>query len=140
MPRNVRRRACGLVMVAIAIGACGSPGGTFRATDPPPSPSSASPGSAAPPSDAGPSAGAPTAGSGESPPAPPPGFPAWAKLEVGGTLPRPREDHTWTVDPEAGVAYLFGGRSGGTPFDDLWAFDLATNAWSQLEVAGPVPA
>ena len=35
-----------------------------------------------------------------------------------GDRPAAREDHTWTVDPATGVAYLFGGRDGATVLDD----------------------
>ena len=64
--------------------------------------------------------------------------PAWALLAVSG--PAAREDHTWTVDPERGIAYLFGGRDGATVFGDTWAFDLATDTWSQLQPATSPPA
>jgi hypothetical protein len=61
---------------------------------------------------------------------------AWQRLEVAG--PAAREDHTWTVNGRGTTAYLFGGRAAdGTAFSDLWAFDLATDAWRRLEVAGP---
>jgi hypothetical protein len=54
--------------------------------------------------------------------------------------PGPRSDHTWTVDPDVAVAYLFGGRpdEGSAALADLWAYDLATDTWSQL--AGRPPA
>ena len=54
----------------------------------------------------------------------------WSRIEAAG--PAAREDHTWTVDPDAGIAYLFGGRDGPTVYDDTWAYDLATDAWTQL--------
>ncbi len=49
--------------------------------------------------------------------------------------PTAREDHTWTVDPGSGIAYLFGGRDGGTVFGDTWAYDLATDGWTKLAPA-----
>jgi hypothetical protein len=39
-----------------------------------------------------------------------------------------------------GTAYLFGGRDGGTVFDDVWEFDLATASWRRIEVDGAAPA
>jgi hypothetical protein len=51
------------------------------------------------------------------------------------TGPAAREDHTWTVDPEAGIAYLFGGRDGSATFGDTWAYDLASDAWTELAPA-----
>lgn len=39
-----------------------------------------------------------------------------------------------------GTAYLFGGRDGPTTHGDLWAYDLAADRWSRLDVAeGPAP-
>ncbi len=64
---------------------------------------------------------------------------AWSALPATG--PAAREDHTWTVDGEGKFAYLFGGRDGGgAAFDDLWAYDLATDAWSEVNDENPPPA
>lgn len=60
---------------------------------------------------------------------------SWSVVDTTG--PDAREDHTWTVDRAGETAYLFGGRDGGTVFDDLWAYDLASDRWSQLTVPGP---
>lgn len=68
-----------------------------------------------------------------------PAVPSWALLEPG-TAPAAREDHTWTVDPISGTAWLFGGRDRGTLFDDLWAYDLATDRWTRAEPSGNGPA
>ena len=54
----------------------------------------------------------------------------WSQIDASG--PAAREDHTWTVDPATGIVYLFGGRNGATVLGDTWAYDLATNAWSEL--------
>jgi hypothetical protein len=63
---------------------------------------------------------------------------AWRDLGLEG--PAAREDHTWTLDPAGATAYLFGGRDGATVHGDLWAYDMATEAWSRLEVeSGPAP-
>src|SRR5690606_10404982 len=43
-------------------------------------------------------------------------------------------------DPATGLAWLFGGRDGGDVRADLWAFDLATDAWSAVEPANDGPA
>ena len=59
---------------------------------------------------------------------------SWAALEATG--PIGREDHTWTVDPNGETAYLFGGRDRATVFGDLWAYDLATDSWSELVASG----
>ncbi|MGH2429689.1 MAG: Kelch repeat-containing protein [Candidatus Limnocylindria bacterium] len=64
---------------------------------------------------------------------------SWAQLTVAGG-PTAREDHTWTVDGTGEIAYLFGGRDGDTVFGDLWAYDLAADAWSELPAPAPAPA
>ena len=62
---------------------------------------------------------------------------AWNALDVD-VAPAAREDHTWTVGDDGRTAYLFGGRDGAQAYADLWAFDLGSDTWSQLEPgAGP---
>jgi hypothetical protein len=63
---------------------------------------------------------------------------AWRQVDTAAA-PRAREDHTWTVDPATRVAYLFGGRDGSRVEDDLWAFDLATDAWRPIDPANGGP-
>lgn len=63
----------------------------------------------------------------------------WSQLPAGSAAPASREDHTWTTTPDGATAYLFGGRDGSSVFDDLWAYDLATDAWSQVSNAGAGP-
>jgi len=64
----------------------------------------------------------------------------WSEIEAGGLAPAPREDHTWTVTSDGATAYLFGGRDGANVFKDLWAYHLATDAWSQVSEAGAGPS
>lgn len=71
--------------------------------------------------------------------APPQTAVAWAELALSGPTPAPREDHTWTVAPDGATAYLFGGRHGSSLFDDLWAYDLATDAWSGVTPSADGP-
>lgn len=118
-------RAC---LIAIAIlAACASPPAAT------PSASESASRAAAPTATVSPSPTAPGASaSAESEPV------AWAQLAASG--PAAREDHTWTLDPASGIAYLFGGRDGSTVLGDTWAFDLATDTWSQLQPpASPLP-
>ena len=65
--------------------------------------------------------------------------PVWTELEVTGEAPPARENHTWTLDPGGEVAYLFGGRDGGTVYDDLWAYDLRADAWTRVVPDGSTP-
>jgi len=64
---------------------------------------------------------------------------AWRELPASGGAPAPREDHTWTVDAEGEVAYLFGGRdvTGPGSYGDLWAYDLSADTWQQLSGGPP---
>ena len=82
----------------------------------------------------------PTAGPTGSPVASAPLSATWARLEVDGERPAAREDHTWTVAEDGRTAYLFGGRDGGTVFDDLWSFDLVTERWQREPLDGATPA
>ncbi|MBM4408128.1 MAG: hypothetical protein FJ038_05920 [Chloroflexi bacterium] len=159
---NLRAIVCALVLVAVAAGCSG--GGAFSSASAVPSPlASAVPSPAAPtaasqagptpetsttaaPATATPTSGASTTGPTAVPePSPTPTTGAsltratWTRLrpDVG---PAPREDHTWTVDSDRARAYLFGGRAGGTLHGDLWVYDLATDAWTELDAPeGPEP-
>lgn len=66
--------------------------------------------------------------------------PGWTQLHPSGPSPAAREDHTWTITPDGATAYLFAGHDGGTVYDDLWAYDLAADSWSQIVDAGEGPA
>jgi hypothetical protein len=81
----------------------------------------------------------PTARATASPSAAPTQRPTgWRELTASGSAPAPREDHTWTVDGEGQVAYMFGGRddAGYGAYGDFWAYDLASDRWQQL-TGGP---
>jgi hypothetical protein len=63
-------------------------------------------------------------------------------LEVAGG-PGPRGRHAMSVDPERELMILHGGRyraleSSGdyTNYDDVWAFDLKTDSWTELSSGG----
>ena len=138
--RSVARLTLLAIVLSLSISACSQQGS-----------GSAAPGSAGSPSNPGSSGASSATPDGSSPggtagaatSGPPGSVPAsgtWARVEVDGPAPEAREDHTWTVDGEGRTAYLFGGRDGGSVFDDLWAFDLATDAWRQVPIAGERPA
>jgi len=116
------------LVACLLLAACSSPAST---TEPTLAASVATPSSA--PSMAGVESPTPSPSASEPLPAP-----QWAALEAIG--PVPREDHTWTVDPSGEVAYLFGGRDREATSGDLWAYDLATDAWSEIAFeGGPAP-
>ncbi len=123
MRRCFGSRLTALAMLLALLGACASPPATSPsapdATTAPPSPSATT--------------GASSSAAATSSTSPAPEPVAWAQLDAGG--PSAREDHTWTLDPESGVAYMFGGRDGATVFDDTWAYDLATDTWTELAPA-----
>jgi hypothetical protein len=126
----------GLVGACLVIGACTGSGPASPASSPSAAASASSSASSSQPA---PSASAPAAtGTAPAPTTLPQG--AWTELATGASTPDPREDHTWTVDADGATAYLFGGRDGGTVFADLWAYDLASNAWREIAVSGDAPA
>lgn len=122
------------LVLGLLVAACSSGG---------PSPIVSGPSPSAPPSASPPVTAAPSpAASGSAGPASPTPVapPAWSEIASGsGPRPAPREDHTWTVDPASGTAWLFGGRDRGTVLDDLWRFDLATDTWTAVSPSGPEP-
>jgi galactose oxidase-like protein len=123
MPAAGRRLAA---LAAILLAACSSQTLTPTSTLGPGAP----PGSAASPSlMATESAEAPN---------PTPGPASWSELSARPG-PAKREDHTWTLAGDGQTALLFGGRAGQTVYDDLWAYDLAGDAWTRLTPVGPAP-
>ncbi len=119
------RRLVALIAGSVLAG-CGAPSAT---SGPPTSEPSTAPSSEAPRATSANEAPDPTEPAAEAPP-------EWSLLEAVG--PPAREDHTWTVDQAGEVAYVFGGRDGDTVFGDLWAYELATDTWTELPVdAGP---
>ena len=128
------RRAVVEAVLALTIAACG---GTTQSPATPASESAASPSTKAP---ATPTTRPPTSPSIDPSPAEsePPVATAWRKLDPGDR-PGAREDHTWTLDPSTRTGYLFGGRDGSTVYDDIWAFDLASDIWRKLDPEGSGP-
>ena len=57
--------------------------------------------------------------------------------------PSARVRHAVTIDTTRNRMILFGGRTGPvgnyTFLNDVWAFDLATDTWSQIQTTGPMP-
>jgi hypothetical protein len=125
-------------LAALVLAGCAAPAASGPAS-PPASPSLPTvPGSRPPPTGA-PSPDA-TPSTSPSEPGVDPGALAWSPVEASGDAPAAREDHTWTLEPDARVAWLFGGRDGGTVLDDLWRYDLATDTWARQEADGDAPA
>jgi len=68
----------------------------------------------------------------------------WTEL-APATAPSPRSRHSVALDSTRDRAILFGGRfrtgSSGdyTHYADLWAFDFASQTWSELPATGDVP-
>jgi len=69
---------------------------------------------------------------------------AWHQVEQQGDIPEPRFAAAAAYEPVSGKMYVFGGFPGDpdqTEFlDELWAYDPATNQWTQLEAEGDMPA
>ena len=68
-----------------------------------------------------------------------PGANTWTNLRPSEPLPPPRFAHVMEYDPFTKRVILFGGRRASTRLNDTWAYDPATNTWTDLNPAGPVP-
>eukprot|EP00928_Gymnodinium_smaydae_P057146 TRINITY_DN40421_c0_g1_i1.p1 TRINITY_DN40421_c0_g1~~TRINITY_DN40421_c0_g1_i1.p1 ORF type:complete len:635 (+),score=81.80 TRINITY_DN40421_c0_g1_i1:41-1945(+) len=66
------------------------------------------------------------------------GSAAWSRLEPSGRVPTAREAHSLTyID---GKLVLFGGyTAAGVTVNDAYAYDVQTQRWSHLKVAGALP-
>jgi hypothetical protein len=71
----------------------------------------------------------------------------WTEV-TGASAPSPRARHAVAFDSVGNRALLFGGRwrddavqtGPYTLYNDVWAFDFATRAWSELATTGPGPS
>lgn len=74
-----------------------------------------------------------TQGSGSGP------LTAWTDLAPTGDLPAVRAGHSMVYDPKTGKVLLFGGTDSKVFYDDTWAYDPATNTWTELATGGDRP-
>jgi len=63
---------------------------------------------------------------------------AWIELSPTGDLPAARSGHTMVLDAARRRLVVFGGQAAGF-FNDVWAYDLAGNTWTQVGGADPAP-
>lgn len=67
----------------------------------------------------------------------------WSELGPAGTLPSARVDHSMAYASDAGQVILFGGVDsirGSSWLNDTWAYDSATNTWTELFPDGGLPS
>lgn len=66
---------------------------------------------------------------------------AWSTLRTNGPAPGPRREHAGVYDAEHHRLLVFGGRqrSSDSFLDDLWALDLASDTWQEIETHGERP-
>jgi N-acetylneuraminic acid mutarotase len=66
---------------------------------------------------------------------------SWTDLAPTGDVPPARHDHVMTIDTDTGLVILFGGTDAKTyeEFADTWAYDPASNTWTDLAPTGDVP-
>jgi hypothetical protein len=62
----------------------------------------------------------------------------WTSLAASGDRPPARFGHNAAWADGIGLI-IFAGQAGGDFFNDLWAYDPATNAWRELPAGGAVP-
>jgi N-acetylneuraminic acid mutarotase len=64
----------------------------------------------------------------------------WTRLTPEGESPAARSAHAMAYDQHSGKVILFGGiDSQFTSYNDTWAYDVKTNAWTNLAPAGDSP-
>ncbi|HET6202848.1 MAG TPA: kelch repeat-containing protein [Planctomycetota bacterium] len=70
-----------------------------------------------------------------------PGYGAWSVLPVGENRPSPRREHRGVYDPVRHRLIVFGGRQrSSTSFlNDVWALDLESRTWREIETRGERP-
>jgi N-acetylneuraminic acid mutarotase len=64
---------------------------------------------------------------------------AWTELDPAGPLPSGRYCQAMAYDPGTGKIIMFGGYDGDVELDDTWAYDPATNSWTELKPTGAGP-
>jgi hypothetical protein len=66
----------------------------------------------------------------------------WTSINpVAGPMPAPRTNAGAVYDPTGHRVILFGGRTAAGDVNDIWSFDLTTEAWSDITPSsGPAPA
>ncbi|TMQ60857.1 MAG: hypothetical protein E6K72_00215 [Candidatus Eisenbacteria bacterium] len=68
------------------------------------------------------------------------GTPAWTQLAPTGPPPGKRSSHTAIHDPVRDRMIVFGGYDSALVYhNDVWALDLATDAWQELHPSGTPP-
>ncbi len=70
-----------------------------------------------------------------------PGYGTWAVLPIDGNRPRPRREHRGVFDPVRSRLIIFGGRqrSNSSFLNDVWALDLESLSWREIETHGDRP-
>lgn len=63
----------------------------------------------------------------------------WEELDPSGDLPTARSQHTLVYDSKNAQLLLYGGWDGDKDLSDLWAFDPASNTWTELAPNGELP-
>lgn len=69
----------------------------------------------------------------------------WSELSPSGTAPSARSNASAVYDADSDAFIVFGGSTSVsglsfTPRNDVWALDLATNAWRRVETSGTAPS
>ncbi len=65
---------------------------------------------------------------------------SWNKLQPAGSQPPARAYGTAVYDPLADRIILFGGRGSGGFLNDVWAYDIGSNNWEEVNPLGTPPS
>ncbi|HKB17237.1 MAG TPA: kelch repeat-containing protein, partial [Planctomycetota bacterium] len=69
------------------------------------------------------------------------GYGTWSILPIEGDQPKPRREHKGVYDPVRHRLIVFGGRqrSSSSFLNDVWALDLSSLKWREIETRGELP-
>jgi hypothetical protein len=63
----------------------------------------------------------------------------WARLDTGGVEPPPRRHAVGVHDPDRNLFVMFGGQGPAGHLNDVWAFDLTRDVWTNITPPTPGP-
>ncbi len=64
---------------------------------------------------------------------------SWTPMTTRGNGPAPRSEQAMAYDEKTGKVIMYGGVTGKGDVNDTWAYDPATNVWTELHPMGDLP-
>jgi len=57
----------------------------------------------------------------------------WTTLAKPEICPKGRDDHASCQSSDKSLLYVFGGYVAGSKANDLWAYNIESNSWTELD-------